>query len=73
MGSRALSLSVGNLVKWYEEYSDGIVKDGILVEIIEHSAYGNTFKVYRNKFKDFIWLSGECIEKIQNENINNRS
>lgn len=69
-----MSLSVGNLVKWYEEYSDGIVKDagsGILVEIIEHSSYGNTFKVYRNKFNDFIWLSQDCIEKIQNENINN--
>ena len=76
MGVRALSISVGSFIKWYEEYSDGIVKDagtGILVQIRGPRPYGNSYKVYRNKFKDFIWVPQTCIEKIEYEDINNRS
>lgn len=71
-----MNISVGSFIKWYEEYSDGIVKDagtGILVQTRGPCPYGNSYKVYRNKFKDFIWVSQTCIEKIEYEDIDNRS
>jgi len=67
MGIGTLKLSVGDLIKWYEEYSDGIVGDagtGILIETRGSLSYGNSFKIYRNKFNDFVWVSQRCIESI---------
>tara|TARA_R100001509_G_scaffold100566_1_gene58794 strand:- start:371 stop:568 length:198 start_codon:yes stop_codon:yes gene_type:complete len=55
---------VGQLVKWFEDYDDGIsgrdYGDGIVIEIKMHQSHYSDdypmYKVYRNKHKDFYWF-----------------
>jgi len=67
---------IGDYVSWHEEYSDGIAGrdfgDGIIIDSTTHksSFYNNlitTYKVYRNKHKDFMWFEKKDI-KIIGEN-----
>ena len=65
MGERTLNFAVGNYVNWYEDYADGIAGrdwgDGIIIDTqtFPSSCYSDrieTYKVYRNKHKDFYWF-----------------
>ena len=55
---------IGNYVKWYEEYADGIAGkdwvDGVLIDKRKYPSCKNDnlflYKVYRNKHKDFYWF-----------------
>ena len=60
-----MNFAVGNYVNWYEEYTDGIAGkdwgDGIIIDTqtFPSSCYSDrieTYKVYRNKHKDFYWF-----------------
>ena len=51
-------LEIGSLVKWFEPYADGIIKDtgtGIVLNSRSHK-FGNktiaTYEVYRTKYND---------------------
>ena len=55
----------GNYVNWMEDYDDGIAGkdygDGIIIDIQTYQSpwYNNsltTYKVFRNKHKDFYWF-----------------
>jgi len=51
-------LEIGSLVKWFEPYADGIVKDagtGIIINSFSHKFYNKsitTYEVYRTKYND---------------------
>ena len=58
---------IGQYIKWYEEYDDGIVKDaghGIIIQIVDEPRYGKRIKIYRNKHRDMFWLSEHCLQTI---------
>ena len=64
-----MDFSVGNIVRWYETFSEGIIKDSGLGIVIEQEStnYGNRYKVYRNKNKDLIWFGPEYLKELKNE------
>jgi hypothetical protein len=66
-----MKFNIGQYVKWYEEYNDGLIKDagyGLVIEIENRQPYGNKIKIYRNEHRDMFWLSEHCLEKIGDNN-----
>ncbi len=66
-----MTLNIGQYIKWYEEYNDGIVKDagnGVIIEIDNKQLYGKRVKIYRNKHRDMHWFSEHCLQIIGDSN-----
>ena len=63
-------LEIGSLVKWFEPYADGIVKDagtGIIINSFSHKFYSKTimtYEVYRTKHNDKMRFEEYELEKI---------
>ena len=64
---------VGSLVKWFEPYADGVVKDagtGIILRTFSYDFYDRqlkTYEVYRTKHNDKMRFEEYELERIDDE------
>jgi len=75
MADRALTYKIGDLVRWFEPYADGVMTrdagKGIVLRIHKYSlqlksedeSY-TTYEVYRNKHQDKMVFEARELEKI---------
>jgi len=74
LGVRMNNFVVGDMVRWFETYSDiQIAKDygvGIIVDVSISDCYGikyESYKVYRAKKCDYMFFGKKDLEKLQGE------